>query len=450
MRETRIRCGGEIVRRIIVWGSVVVVALLIVILFVLPWLVETEWARERIQTTLASQTNRASQVGSVSFSWTDGLRARDVVVEQRKAVDREEGPLFQISELALDVSWVGLLQQVLRFDTMRAREPRAVLVRYPDGSFNFSDLIAKQTAPKEEAPQKEEELRKEIELDIDQGAITYVDEPLGTRLEMTQLDAAVRYTPEQLAADARFALNEGSGTLKSSSVLQEKQFALFIEAFRIEKAELSTSMAPLGYIFPLFGVAPRRASGTLDLALDDFSVKGLDAAALARTATGEVRFSIRDGTLDSPVLGALFTALERFDAEGLDALLAAETRRALSFDTIKGKLTIEEGKFYTSELRVDGKQIAMRVDGWTGFDGTLNHTIKSHQLDALVGEALPLDVPEEALDVPILLRGNLRQPRVEVDVDAVLKSLGRGPLKEEAEKLEEELRQRMRGLFGRE
>ena len=61
-----------------------IVVLAAAVFFGLPPLLGTNWAREKIRSSMEKSTGRKVEIGSVSFSWANGLAVRDVKMDQKE------------------------------------------------------------------------------------------------------------------------------------------------------------------------------------------------------------------------------------------------------------------------------------------------------------------------------------------------------------------------------
>lgn len=145
------------------------------------------------------------------------------------------------------------MRRELTVEELRAIEPQLVIIRKRDGSFNFADLIS------EEPKKKRREFSAEIA--IERGRLLYIDQKLGTRLEMKDLDSDASWDRGKLALDTRFVLNGGKSRLVFRTDLSQRAPPFEIERLRIKGATLASSLAPLGFIVPVLGNKPKQVSG---------------------------------------------------------------------------------------------------------------------------------------------------------------------------------------------
>jgi len=173
---------------------IVLIVLSLIVVFGVPALIGTSWAKDRIQSAMAEETGRDVEIGSVKFSWFSGLRVTDVTVNQSQPELAKEGPLFSLGALNLDVGIGDILKKKINVKDFTVDEPRIVVVRDADGRFNFDDLLRR---PLEETPEPDGDDGKrpggeapEISANftINNGNVLYIDVPLGTRIEMEGID----------------------------------------------------------------------------------------------------------------------------------------------------------------------------------------------------------------------------------------------------------------------
>lgn len=381
-------------RRRLIFGTVLITALLAcAVLLVIPLVVSTGWARERLENALREKTDRRVEVGNVAFGWFRGLTAKEVVIHQQNAADEKVGPLFRFEKLSLKVPLSALMKKTLVFDEVRVEKPSMAIIRGTDGSFNFDDLLD----PNKRLP----DFTAEVE--ARNARVHFVDRKAGTRFTAEDTRAELTWTKGQMQLEATFKLNGGPSKLSVSGDFRGARPKLAVQEMKIDNAALDVSLAHLGYIVPLAGLRPESATGTFWLDIGE--LRG--PAALAGRGTIEL-----DGaTLVSGPMIELY--------ETIRPMLTKAPPLKNMKQKITSKFTIGGGKVSTEELRVDADGLNLVLAGSTSFDGALDYHVKIAQL------------PEAT---QFYLRGTLAHPRIELD---------KAPLFEEAKRrTEEEVKKR--------
>ncbi|MEN8151685.1 MAG: AsmA family protein, partial [Planctomycetota bacterium] len=272
------------------WLIVVLLLVGLIVFFGVPLLVGTTWAKENIRTAMAQETGREVSIGSVSFSWFSGLAVSEVTVHQSQPEFEKEGPLFHLGSLKLEVGIRDVLAKKINVEEFSIVEPRIVVVRDADGRFNFDDLMKKpgeEPAPAPEpsgedgTPGKAPEV--EAKLNIREGRVLYIDVPLGTRVEMDDIDTTATWVNGKLVMDMGFLLNGGDVSMKGNLDLSQDPAPFHLEEMVIDEATLGTNLAALAYFLPVLGKDPQTASGKLRFSLKDVSGEGFTLKQLAQS-----------------------------------------------------------------------------------------------------------------------------------------------------------------------
>src|SRR5579875_181728 len=129
---------------------------------------------------VATRLHRRVNVGEISFNpYTLRLEVANLGIE---AADGQ--PFAAIGHLHLRAAWVSLLRLAPVLRELRIYRPRFALVRYPQGNYNFSDLLQ----PSPPAPNSTSPQRFAISnIQISQGEIDFSDEKQGVRHRISHL-----------------------------------------------------------------------------------------------------------------------------------------------------------------------------------------------------------------------------------------------------------------------
>ena len=126
----------------------IVIAVLIVILLVLPFLVNVNTFRPRIESELTNALGRKVTVGNLSLSLLSGsLAAQDIAIADDPAF--ESAPFIRAKTLDVGVQIVPLiLSKTVHVTDLTLSEPQVTLLRDRSGRWNFSTLGSASPAKK--------------------------------------------------------------------------------------------------------------------------------------------------------------------------------------------------------------------------------------------------------------------------------------------------------------
>lgn len=130
----------------------IIVAVLIVIVLVLPFVVNVNSFRPRIESELTSALGRKVTVGNISLSLISGsLAAQDIAIADDPAY--ASNPFIRASELKVGVEMIPLIfSKTLHITDLTLSKPQVTLLRDKSGRWNFSTLGSTSPAKKGEAP----------------------------------------------------------------------------------------------------------------------------------------------------------------------------------------------------------------------------------------------------------------------------------------------------------
>ncbi len=411
-------------------GLVVLVGL---VLLLVPMLVQTDWAGERVRTTVERATGREVELGGVSFSWTRGLRVHDVIVHQRRGADEVSGPLFRMRAASLDVSLWDLWRRRLDVQQLVVSRPQITLIRYADGSFNISDLM---TRPARRGGRKEPLRSVRVPFVVNGATVRYLDRAAATAVTLADADLDGEWDNGRLALEASGRLNEGDLDVELSADLSRTPSPFALERFILEDARLTTQARLLARFFPLLGAATESASGRLSFALHDLRADGLTMAALARSLTGGGQLELEGASIDSEVIDRLLAAARtvrsgswRDLAEGM-----SNGGAGLTLEHVELPFRIVRGAVEVPPVRLAARGVSVTLSGATSLRGALDYDVALEGLGDARLESLPFE-----------LTGTLKSPRVTLATGELLDDAA----DEALEQLQAPVRERARDLLDR-
>lgn len=126
-------------RRIIVWIGVVV-ALVLIAAVALPFLIDANSFRPRLESTLASALGRTVKLGELKLALlSGGISANDLSIDDDPAVSKT--PFLRAKELKVGVELATLIfSRKLNVTGLTIDQPEIVLVETAPGVWNFSSI----------------------------------------------------------------------------------------------------------------------------------------------------------------------------------------------------------------------------------------------------------------------------------------------------------------------
>jgi AsmA protein len=160
-------CAGVVVVPI---GAVVVVVAAAAIL--VRVLVTPELVRKAVLPRVEKALERRVELGDVQIGIFSGIGLRSLVVHEREGKE----PFIAAEEVRLRYQFWPLLARRVVVDEVTLVKPRFRVVRNPDGTFNFSDLLKKEAQPKPEASQEKTPLKLAVaKISVADGRVAYDD-----------------------------------------------------------------------------------------------------------------------------------------------------------------------------------------------------------------------------------------------------------------------------------
>ncbi len=118
----------------------VLIVLVVVAIAALPFLVDAERYRGRIQTELQARTGRVVSLGKMRLSvFPLAFRVEDAVIGEDKSFPSAQ-PFAHVGELLVSARLMPLLQGDVQIDSLELKRPRIELIRNRQGVWNFSTL----------------------------------------------------------------------------------------------------------------------------------------------------------------------------------------------------------------------------------------------------------------------------------------------------------------------
>jgi AsmA protein len=145
-------------RKALKWVGIVIVVLIVIVL-VLPFLINVNAFRPRIESELTNALGRKVTVGNLSLSlWSGSLAADNIAIADDPAFSN--APFVKADALNVGVNMIPLIMsKTLEVREITLTRPQVTLLRTPSGKWNFSSIGSKPSegtsAPAETGPQAE-------------------------------------------------------------------------------------------------------------------------------------------------------------------------------------------------------------------------------------------------------------------------------------------------------
>ncbi len=183
----------------------VVLILLVGLTILVKLAISPELVKKTVLPKISAAINRQVSLGDVSVSIFSGIRLHDLVVQDREGSQ----PFLKAGALRLDYRLWPLLRKKVEIKEVRLESPLVRIVRYADGSFNFSDLLVKKQQP---VPAAEPKGKSLIDLAVSQvtlsdGKVIFDDrQGLGGKPYQTEI-SAIRFTASTISLDGEFPIS---------------------------------------------------------------------------------------------------------------------------------------------------------------------------------------------------------------------------------------------------
>lgn len=157
-------------------GKIAVIALAVVLALValaailVKILISPEMVKKTVLPKISDRIERQVTLGDAEVSIFSGIRLKDLVIQEKDG----SGPFLKAGAIRLNYRFWPLLAGRVEVNEVLLESPLVKIVRYPDGSFNFSDL--KKEKPKTEEPKEKKALHLAVSrAGVSDGKIIYQD-----------------------------------------------------------------------------------------------------------------------------------------------------------------------------------------------------------------------------------------------------------------------------------
>lgn len=411
----------------------VFIVLVVVAIAALPFVVDADRYRGRIQAELQSRTGRVVSLGKMRLSvFPLAFRVENAVIGEDKAFPSTQ-PFAHVGELLVSAKLMPLLSGDVQIDSLELRRPRIELIRNREGVWNSSTLGSAQAptapAPKPDptAPQPQTRPQSErkfslVELKVVDGQVGFTDQQKNQpRAIYDHIDLTLNdYAPNkkfnfELAAHLpgagaqRLSLQGEGGPMRSEAPSTTD----FKGSLKLEEVSLSglkrflNSQALQNIEFVATGKADIESrAGTVsskgDLKLDDGRVNGVNIGypiAADYNITADLKadlYKIERGTLklgNTPlsVVGSINAAptpmVLDLKVDAANASIAEAARLAAAFDVA-----------FNPGMDIKGKIDAALTARGSASKPVMNGRVTAHEL-VITGKDLPQAVQVTKVDL---------------------------------------------------
>ena len=301
--------------------------------------------RHLAQTQLSKVLERPVSVGKISINpYTLRLDVDQLHIAERDG----KTPFVDVGHLHVNASWSSIFRRAPVIEELGIDAPHVRIVRTVEQRFNFSDIVDRLSQPENPPKPKPNEPARFVfaNLQLANGAIDFVDQPLGTQHKVDGLQIGVPFLAS-LPADVDIFVQPLLAARIDGAPLhfagKTKPFADSLESNLNVKIDGLDLPRYLGYVPGPLPVAVPQGKLTTDLTIDFQKPKSGAPVLRVHGTTG----------LDN---------LEVVDAKKAPLVAAKQVRATLS------DVRPLDNVFHLDALTLDG----VRVDATRGADGAIN------------------------------------------------------------------------------
>ena len=347
-------------------------------------LVPTEWAKLRMVDRLARATGRNVQIGSLRLGVFGDLRIQDIAIAEKKT---PADPWLKVGEARIDVHLGQILYGHCEPKEIQVSGASLRIWRRPDGTPEIGDLLRdRSTSPKGHV-RGSVDSSAVVALKVTGASVQIVDDPSGTRLDLTEVEAKASASHRLVAIETLKARLNGGNLAMAAKLDRDPKMPRYEAEVRAGGVEIDRGMPVLGYFVPVVAGATDGVGGKFDLWL---ALKGQG------TTRGEVRRSL---------IGHGSVMLDPVDLEGskflaqLDVL--GDWPKESRIGSVATDFTVEKERITTEDLTIQVSRFPFVLGGWTDFDGHFDYSARVDRISA--------KLPREAMGLMSELKVNFDQ-----------------------------------------
>lgn len=369
-------------------------------------LAPTECARLKIEARLSAASGRSVTLGRVAVGFLGGVSIRDLRIASTGST---EEPWLQVDEASIDVGLLPLLRGKIEPTTVTAQGIRLRVLRRTDGSLELADLLSPEapvTSERRETEDSEDAEDAEsseagLEILARNATVVVVDEPTGTTLEFTKIDARGTFGRGR-ARIVELTGELNGGTVELAAEVECRESAPRFEGqIRLRDVALDSRMKALAYLAPVCAGMDKNLEGKLALDLY-LQGEGADQESIRRSLVGTGRLALDPVLLDGSRLLAQVGKIA--DAAPIGRV-----------GSVRSGVAIRNGRVISDDLTLDVFTVPLVLVGWTDFDGRLDYRLHP--------ESTTEKLPARAREFLAELNGgseDLTDVRIQGSIDALV------------------------------
>jgi len=178
----------------------VLLALVAGVAVLVKFLVSPETVKKTVLPKISARIERQVTIGDVEVSIFRGIRLKSLEVREKDG----SGPFLQAGAIRLSYRFWPLLAGRVEVDEVLLEAPLVRVIRFPDGSFNFSDLKKKEPV-REEEPKEKSPLRLAVSAaGVSGGKVIYEDRGTGSGRGYTLEATGIGLSASNISIEGEF------------------------------------------------------------------------------------------------------------------------------------------------------------------------------------------------------------------------------------------------------
>lgn len=193
----------------IIIAAAAAAALAVIALAVFAKIIITpERIREAVVPAAETALNRSVQLGDISIRFFSGIILHDLRIMGRGS----EEVFLSVSQASLRYRFLPLLSLQVVIDELQLEEPHITIIRLPDGTFNFSDLIAADGETVPATPRLKKTAQSGglpvslaiAKVRLNRGSVLFIDKAAGTEAPVQHDIGGLTIAARAITPDAAF------------------------------------------------------------------------------------------------------------------------------------------------------------------------------------------------------------------------------------------------------
>ncbi|MBM4310726.1 MAG: AsmA family protein [Deltaproteobacteria bacterium] len=233
----------------IIIAAAAAAALAVIALAVFAKIIITpERIREAVVPAAETALNRNVQLGDISIRFFSGIILHDLLIMGHGS----DEVFLSVSQASLRYRFLPLLSLQVVIDELQLEEPHITIMRLPDGTFNFSDLIAADGATVPATPRREKTAQSgglPVSLTIatvrlTRGSVLFIDKGPGTAAPVQHHISGLTIAARAITPDAAFPfelacrLNDAALRIEGRADMRSRSASARIDLTNLDAAAL--------------------------------------------------------------------------------------------------------------------------------------------------------------------------------------------------------------------